>query len=257
MESRLPKLKAEELRPTRDYLRDVCLLLSALQRQFVPEHPRDWHYGLETTMHGISTQALVINEQEVRCSLDLMRHKLCLPGVPPLLLSEHTTKQLAAEIKVWLRQQSPAAMLESVKLRGGTFNARQANKYAGSLWWFAWQFWQIQAQRASGVVSPILLYPHHFDLALTWFPHDDEQQLSIGWSSGDKTVSEPYVYFTVHPEPAQLHALPLPAGAYWQQTGFRGAVFPQAALTGSEDAATVFQDFGRLFQTSGLFLASE
>jgi len=56
--SDLPDLKLDSWRPTRDYLREVALVLSSLQRAFLPEHPRQWQYGLEVNMRGLVTQAL-------------------------------------------------------------------------------------------------------------------------------------------------------------------------------------------------------
>jgi hypothetical protein len=92
-------------------------------------------------------------------------------------------------------------------------------------------------------VSPILLYPHHFDLALTWFPWNDERQMTVGFSTGDEAVAEPYIYLSAYPEPASFGGLALPAGAHWQSAGFSGAVLPYGALRASTEPEKLLREF--------------
>lgn len=205
-------------------------------------------------MRGISTQAFMIEGEEIRCSIDLVRHKLRLPGVPHVSLNEHSTEALREQIAMWLKQRAPQKQLEAVELKGGVYDTRQAKRFAEALWWYDQQFRALKNQRRSGTTSPILLYPHHFDLSLVWFPHNDDQQLSIGWSTGDEHVAEPYLYFTIYPEPQGIHLLSLSGGAYWQREGFSGAVLPHGALSGVQNPGAIFHSFGRLFQAGGLLL---
>ncbi|HVA11241.1 MAG TPA: DUF5996 family protein, partial [Candidatus Dormibacteraeota bacterium] len=97
-----------------------------------------------------------------------------------------------------------------------------------------------------GLTSPVLLYPHHFDLSLVWFPHDDERQLAIGFSTGDQTIAEPYLYLTAYPEPPGFTKLAVPEGAYWQSDGFSGAILPYARLSGSSDPEALFASYASL-----------
>jgi hypothetical protein len=95
-----------------------------------------------------------------------------------------------------------------------------------------------------------LLYPHHFDLSLSWFPHNDKQQITLGWSTGDDTIPEPYLYLTVYPEAQLLDELELPEPAYRQTKGFEGAVLLYKDLAAHKSPVILLEDFaGLLTQT--------
>ncbi len=239
----LPELEYDKLAPTRDRLRDVALVLSSLQRAFVPKHPRDWQYGLEVNMRGMCTQPFKVNDEEVRASLDLVRQRVRL-GTDSWRLVDCDGPELLAEVKVWLQSAGADAELENPPFTGSSsFDPGQAAHYAEALWWLEEQFRELRMTLKKGVASPILLYPHHFDLSLVWFPHDDERQLAVGWSTGDETVAEPYLYLSAYPEPAGFQTLKLPPEAHWQTEGFSGAILPYAALVGSPQPAALFESF--------------
>lgn len=242
----LSLLLIKELAPTRDRLRDAALVLGKLQQAFLPKHPRDWQRGLEVTMRGISTQTFMIGGTETRASIDLVRHKVRLGG-SKWRLDEYDGPELFKNVRVWLESQGVKVTLEEPEFGGGKgqrFDAEQATAYAEALWWLDKQFRDLKASLTEGMTSPILLYPHHFDLSLVWFPHDDERQLTIGWSTGDETIAEPYVYLTAYPEPTGFTELKLPAGTYWQKDGFSGAILPYAILQASGQPAVLFERFG-------------
>jgi hypothetical protein len=240
----LPPLRLDTLKPTCDRLRDAALVLSSLQRGFLPEHPRQWQYGLEVTMRGLGTQAFMVNDEEVRAGLDLVRRKVRLDG-GEWRLKEYDGPELFKNVRAWLESKSTNAKLDEPKFGGvgQTFDSDQATAYAEALWWFDKQFRVLKAGLDEGVTSPVLLYPHHFDLSLAWFPYDDERQLSVGWSTGDETIKEPYVYMTTYPEPAGFTKLTLPIGAYWQTEGFSGAILPYAVLQSSQEPEVLFRQF--------------
>ena len=240
----MPKLVGQDLGPTRDYLREVALVLGSLQRAFLPKHPRDWQHGLEVTMRGLSTQAFMMGGKEARALLDLVRNKVRLGG-DKWALKDSDGPELFQEVRLWLQANGVDVELEEPEFANGgrQFDAVEAGAYAGALWWMEAQFRKLKGDLKGGVVSPILLYPHHFDLSLTWFPHDDERQVAVGWSTGDETIVEPYVYLTAYPEPAGFKDIKLPGGAYWQSDGFRGAILPYAALAASADPKELFEQF--------------
>lgn len=244
MNQRLPDLAYEDLLPTRDYLREVALVLSTLQRGFVPNHPRQWQYGLDVSMRGLVTQPFNVKGRQLQAGLDLVKHKVRF-DTATWSLDEYAGPELLNNLKVWLANQGVSVNLDEPKFEAlaRRFDPAQADKYAQALWWMNERFQVLKALRQGGVTSPILLYPHHFDLSLAWFPNNDEQQFGIGWSTGDETIAEPYVYFTAYPEPDGFTSLKLPDGAYWQPTGFSGAILPYAALSASKNPEKLLQDF--------------
>jgi hypothetical protein len=240
----LPKLVSKDLGPTRDYLREVALVLGSLQRAFLPKHPRAWQHGLEVTMRGLSTQAFTVAGQETRALLDLVRNKVRLGG-DKWSLQDCDGPELFQEVRVWLQGNGIDVELEEPEFDASSrqFDAVEAGAYAEALWWMEARFRTLKAGLDEGVASPILLYPHHFDLSLVWFPHDDERQLGLGWSTGDETISEPYLYLTAYPEPAGFTAIKLPGGAHWQSDGFNGAILPYAALVSNSEPEKLFEQF--------------
>jgi hypothetical protein len=244
MKLNLPELSIKTLRPTRDRLQDTGLALSSLQRAFLPKHPRQWQYGLEVNMRGISTQAFLVAGVETRASIDLVRGKVRL-GNDKWLLKECDGPALMEILQDWLATKGIEAKLEKPKFKGGNrqIDRAQVETYAAALWWLDERFRGLKTSLNEGITSPILLYPHHFDLSLVWFPHDDERQLSVGWSTGDVTITEPYLYLTAYPEPARFTDLKLPPEAHWQKDGFSGAILPYANLQAGTDPEALFERF--------------
>jgi hypothetical protein len=239
----LPALNSKDLGPTRDRLQAAALVLSSLQRAFIPKHPRQWQYGLEVNMRGLSTQPCKLRGEELRGTLDIVKHKVRLGG-DRWPLTAYDGAQLFSEVQVWLQSQGIETELEPPKFAdSGEFNPEQATLYGEALWWLEEQFRELKGSIKTGVTSPILLYPHHFDLSLVWFPHDDERQLSVGWSTGDENIAESYLYLTASPEPDGFKSIKLPDEAHWQTEGFSGGVLPYAALAGSDSPDKLFKQF--------------
>ncbi|HSX46040.1 MAG TPA: DUF5996 family protein [Candidatus Saccharimonadia bacterium] len=244
----LPELVPKELNPTRDYLQDAAKVIGKLQQAFLPETPRGWQYGIEVMMRGLATQEFELNGRPTRALLDLVRHKLRL-GNENWRFRENPPAQLLAEIRAWLKEQGSDAEVAEPELNSGTleFDHAQGDLYGQALWWMHEQFKELKESLPDGVASPILLYPHHFDLSLAWFPFDkndsDERQVSVGWSTGDETIPEPYVYVTAYPEPEAFKKLELPPEARWQSDGFSGAVLLHNELAKSSNPEKLFKEF--------------
>jgi len=251
----LPDLPLGKWRPTRDTLREVCLILSTLQRAYLPAHPRQWQYGLEVNLRGLSTQEFMFKGQPLRATLDLVRHKVRLAG-EKWSLRENPPALIAENIQEWLAGQGEKVALDLPEFVAGTveYDQSQADSYAGALWWFDEQFRSVKEGLKQGITQPILLYPHHFDLSLVWFPWDDERQIGLGWSTGDEHVKEAYLYLTAYPEPTGFTKLGLTKNAYWQKAGFSGAVLPYKNLHLSSDPAGLFKEFAAIMlQAKNLF----
>jgi hypothetical protein len=242
--TQLPHLESKLLAATRNYLRDVTLAMGSLQRAFLPANPHDWQHGLEVTMRGISTQAFEANDKEERAILDFMKNEIRLDG-KRWSLGESSGKEIFEQFKTWAETKNTEAVLEVPEFMGGKFDADQCSKYAHALWWMDEQFKDIKAGLSTGLAAPVLLYPHHFDLSLVWFPHDDQKQAGLGFSTGDEIVAEPYLYLTLYPEAdfAKYIQDRLPSEAYWQAEGFSGGVLPYAKLQAAESPEELLASF--------------
>jgi hypothetical protein len=241
----LPVLNPKQLNPTRDYLQDAAHAIGSLQRGFMAKQPHDWQYGLEVTMRGIGTQPFAVDDKETRVLLDIVRRQIRLDDAN-WPLEEYDGSQLFNNFKVWLESKGVKAELQPPPFKGGSFDAEQAKKYFEALWWLRGQFQIVKAELLNGSTSPILLYPHHFDMAMSWFPHDDDRQMTLGFSTGDETIAEPYIYLTVYPEPADFGELMSQAFSpefHWQENGFSGAVLPYSKLQSHENPQDLFTQF--------------
>jgi uncharacterized protein DUF5996 len=242
--TKLKSLSTEELGPTRDHLREVALVLSSLQRAFLPKDPHDWHYGLEVAMRGLVTQPLLIREEVTRASLDLIRYKLRF-GDRKWPLHELTAKEIFEAVKVYLEQQGLEIDLEEPEFTDGLrlLDTSVVDRYAEVIWWMSDQLNKLKINLNRGETSEVLLYPHHFDLSLMWLPFLDERQMSLGFSTGDDSIAEPYVYLTLYPLPKELKDLRLPGGAYLNEEGFTGAVLPYRTLVASNSPEELLAEF--------------
>jgi len=87
--------------------------------------------------------------------------------------------------------------------------------------------------------SPVLCWPHHFDIAsLITLPGDVDQEkarsIGVGMTPGDVYYAEPYWYVTPWPYPAEPRLEPLAADGSWHTATWLGAVLPAARLVTGE-----------------------
>jgi len=100
-------------------------------------------------------------------------------------------------------------------------------------------------------VTPILCWPHHFDLAtLIVARRSDAGEMTatigVGLSPGDDAFEEPYWYVNFWPHPPRLPApLPLLPGGRWHTDGFVAAVLPGSEIASQADG----EDRARLVRT--------
>ena len=251
----LPILDSQKIRPTIEYIRDVSLVLSSLQRAYIPKHPKQWQYGLQINLRGLVTKPFNINGAELNACLDFVTQKVRL-GNSNWKLEEYTPPEIEKNILSWLENNGQTTTLEKEKLKGGAykFSKEQAGNYAQSLWWIQNQIKNHSEKLSEGSRAPILLYPHHFDLSFVWFPFDDERQISIGYSTGDENIKYPYLYLTAYPEPAGFSEIRLPKGVHLQTEGFSGIILPYEELQSSDDPAATFKNYFDLMSvTRSLF----
>jgi|SRR5579884_1027819 len=223
-------LTSDQFGPSRSYLQAVALIIGGLQRAFIKKQPHDWQHGLEVALRGLVTQPFKINGQPTGALIDLVKLKLRLGG-SQWPFSDYGPPELLNNVKTWLESNNQKVSLEVPPLdaRPYRLNENQVKAYAQALWWCDEQFKLIK-QSLPGQTSPSLLYPHHFDLAFSWFPLEDARQLTVGFAAGDHTIVDPYIYLSVYPQPDGWldHAIKEPA--YWQTKDFIAAVLPYSSL---------------------------
>lgn len=90
---------------------------------------------------------------------------------------------------------------------------------------------EIAAEHADA--SPVLTWPHHFDLATLLnegtTEGGEERSIGVGLSPGDGNYAEPYFYVTPSPVDEDAQRADLPWG-HWRTEGFFGAILTASEL---------------------------
>lgn len=85
-----------------------------------------------------------------------------------------------------------------------------------------------------GTMTPIVLWPHHFDLSMLWFlghAIDDYQpHLNFGFAPFSAGIEHPYLYAYAYPYPDRYDPPTLPTGAHWHTAGWTGVVLPYPVI---------------------------
>ena len=241
MSRALSPLPLDEWRPTRDRLHRWARLAGAVRRQCSPHRKHWWHIGLVPSARGFTTTPFGTPHGCAELELDLHRGELRLTADDAREQHVSLAKDPAGEGRDELLAAlaSLEASVELPKLDGATagdYDAAAARRYLRVLHAVATPLRQLQAE-CHEETSPLQLWPHHFDLALSWFsgrpvpgkehcePDERNESVTVGFSTGDDGDPEPYVYALAYPWPTGVEAAMLPAGR-WHRPGWSGGYLP-------------------------------
>jgi hypothetical protein len=255
---------AETWAATRDTLHQRCRAVGAVAREHGTPLPHWWHVALLPLGPALVTRPLrTATGTEFRIAVDPVAGTARVEN--PVAVVEHPLGVPTPEFVDWLSttcsDQGAAVDLDPgdfaapdildpghVAAIAGMFDA-----VAGTLHRFA--------EEIGGEQSPVQLWPHHFDMALTWFsgrrvpgidPGDIEaaaEQITVGFSTGDQAVRAPYVYATAYPQPDELGGGALPPPGRWttDREGFSGGILHYADAVESGDPGGTILGFLRSF----------
>jgi Family of unknown function (DUF5996) len=106
-------------------------------------------------------------------------------------------------------------------------NPQVASSYADALYHIFTGVARFRA-RLAGQMTPIVVWPEHFDLSTLWFagekPDDHGPHMNFGFAPFSAGFERPYLYIYAYPYPAQYDVPKLPASAYWNTEGWTGVV---------------------------------
>ncbi len=105
--------------------------------------------------------------------------------------------------------------------------------------------WLGEARGIDARASEVECWPHHFDIGGVIMlepdkPFEEARQMGFGWSPGDSSYDQPYLYITPSPAPDDLPAL---ASGKWHSEGFTGAVLTAAEVASSAAQNELVQTF--------------
>lgn len=112
------------------------------------------------------------------------------------------------------------------------FDAAQANDYAQALYGVFTGVARFRA-RLNGSMTPVVVWPEHFDLSFLWFRGERDEQhphVNFGFAPYSAGIDEPYLYAYAYPYPSDFDPPSLPAGARWNHEGWTGVVLPYGEI---------------------------
>ncbi len=102
--------------------------------------------------------------------------------------------------------------------------------------------------RLEGTMSPLIVWPHHMDLSMLWFPPPnaemDEEGKHLNFGFAPYTPGQydlPYLYAYAYPYPENVEEPALPEPAFWHREGWKGVVVRYQDLAEAEDPAAMVE----------------
>jgi hypothetical protein len=270
----LPPLPLVEWEATKETLHRYCQVAGKVRMELSPFQNHWWHVTFHVTTRGLSTGPIpygLHGNTTFDISLDLLDNKLAVTtsdedgfffSLDDLPVAEFYRRlfdgleSLGIDAAI---NPKPFDLDDEQTLETNTFHyvcdRDYVRRYHQILSWVDQVFKEFSG-RFNGKTSPVQLFWHSFDLAVTRFsgkqvtlPEDTDsvtreayshEVISFGFWPGDANVHEPAFYSYTAPEPEDLTEHPLrPEGANWLPEGgtallmyeeVRNSAFPEKTL---------------------------
>jgi hypothetical protein len=249
--STLPPLPLEEWEDTKETLHRYCQIVGKVRMEYSPYRNHWWHVTLYVTTRGLTTGPIPYGPATFDISFDLLENRLLVTtsegdafsfALDDLPVAEFYRRlfeglgTLGIDASINTR---PFELGDEHTLDINTYHCtcdREAVRRYHRALTQADQIFKEFAGRFNGKTSPVQLFWHSFDLAVTRFsgkrvslPEDTDpvtreayshEVISFGLWPGDRNVREPAFYSYTAPEPEGLTEQPLsPSAASWAPEG--------------------------------------
>ena len=247
----LPPLPLDEWEDTKETLHRYCQIVGKIRMELSPFRNHWWHVTLYVTTRGLSTGPIPYGNMTFDISFDLLENGLEVTtgegGAFAFALDDLPVAGFYRRLFDGLRSLGidaainarPFGLDDEQTLDNNTFHCvcdrEYVRRYHRVLSWVAQVFNEF-AGRFNGKTSPVQLYWHSFDLAVTRFsgkrvplPEGTDsvtreayshEVISFGFWPGDRNTPAPAFYSYTAPEPDGLTGQPLrPEAAFWAPEG--------------------------------------
>src|SRR5918998_2184730 len=248
----LPPLPLDEWEDTKETLHRYCQIAGKVRMEYSPYRNHWWHVTLYVTTRGLTTGPIPYGpygSATFDICFDLLENKLAVTtsaeGEFSFALDDLPVAEFYRRLFDGLRSlgieaaisTKPFGLDDEYTLDENTFHCvckqEYVRRYHRVLLWADRVFKEF-AGRFNGKTSPVQLYWHGFDLAVTRFSGRRAPQregkvereayshevISFGFWPGDKNVRSPAFYSYTAPEPEGLTDQPLgPEAAFWAPEG--------------------------------------
>ena len=273
MNQQLSALTLNDWKETRDTIQKYAQMLGAIRENSTKPHPHWWHISLLVTDNGLTTTPLPVVKNSMdktfEVILDFQNHKLRIESnyreLKQISLTGQSLSALCDETCSLLTDIGVTPSVDKSKFMDG-----KPGKYDPE---YLMKYWKALKEvnellnkfrdQLGGERSPVQLWPHHFDLSMSWFsgrlvpgkdPNDAEstkEQMMFGFSTGDDGIPDAYFYITAYPIPEGFPNFDMPGGARWNTNGFQGGVMMYESLIKADNPEEILLNYFRTFQRAG------
>ncbi len=251
-ESIFPPLPIEEWEDAKNTFHIFMQIVGKIRLTLFPKKNHWWHVTLYLSPRGITTRPIPHGDIIFEIEFDLIDHELHIKssdgriesfGIEGLTVSEFYANLLSSlfglGIDVSIRPFPYDLPFSKIPFQSDDQHSAYDAEYVNRFWRILLNVNSVFEEfrgRFIGKSTPVHLFWHHADLALTRFSGrpappmnggtaaDREayshEVISFGFWAGDENVREPAFYSYTYPEPEDLADEPLhPEGAYWNTDG--------------------------------------
>ena len=265
----LPSLTLGDWKETRDTLHKYVRVIGAIRQSMTEPHPHWWHISLRISGKGLTTTPIqkdrAVPGQTFEIILDLVHHQLVIDSnfteEMRVKISGQSLSEFYEETRNLLTYIGIKFPLDKEKFhddKSGVYD-----KVAASNYWIALKEINNIMNHFHSILnrerSPVQLWPHHFDLSMSWFsgrlvpdkdPKDAEsskEQMMFGFSTGDDSITNPYFYILAYPTPDGFPDFQMPEKSRWNTNGFQGGVMMYGDFIKSDNPEETLLNFFRTF----------
>jgi hypothetical protein len=269
----LPPLPLDEWEDTKETLHRYCQIAGKVRMEYSPYRNHWWHVTLYVTTRGLTTGPIPYGRTIFDISFDLRENRLVVTtsegGAFSFALDDLCVAEFYRRLFEGLGSlgiyasinTKPFDLDDEYTLDNNTYNCTCDENYVKRFHRvLAWvdQVFEEFAGRFNGKTSPVQLFWHGFDLAVTRFsgrrapqrPGADgvtreaysHEVISFGFWPGDANVREPAFYSYTAPEPEGLTEHPLsPEAASWLPEGGMALLNYEEVRNSSSPAETLLE----------------
>lgn len=231
-------------------LHQAAQVIGGVRAAIAAPEPNYTHLGLHVVPGGLSSGALP-DVGEFALDFGSASILYTRPGHEPVgfALAQHTQQTLADAVDAALAEYGYAVAVNRDKLHGAGLlrvDPAAGAAYAEALTRIHTVFDRFRTS-LPGQKSPLIVWPHGFDLSFLWFATAEASEaaphLAFGFSPGSAGLDAPYIYVYSHPIPPHLTTLKLPDDARWHTDDWAGAVLDYAHLAAQPEPDTLLRGF--------------
>ena len=245
----LPELHMNDWRGTKDTLHLYCQILGKIRLATTAPRNHWWNAPLYVDVRGLTTRRLHHRETTFEITIDFIDHalvvrtadgrtrSLALAGGVSVAEFDYgihgLLRELGVDVEIWEHPFGvPVTTPFAEDIEHAAWDADAITRFGRVLDWTDSVFEEFSGW-FNGKTSPVHLFWHSFDLAVTRFsgrpagqanvdPVTQEayshEVISFGFWPGDDRIGDAAYYSYTAPEPDGLHDQPLPVGA-WMEWG--------------------------------------